>query len=347
MAKFSASARRRFARVGSGTSVCLRYRLPRPADRLPRAPRLSREAAFRLRVLEYAKTHAVAATCRRFGIARSTYYRWARRFDPADLATLEDRPSRPRRCRRPSWTPAQIEAVRRAREAHPRWGKDKLVHVLAARGVRLSVSMVGRILADLKRRRLLVEAPVARVRPHARHRRPYAVRKPKGHPVERPGDLVQVDTMHLAPLPGVERRQFTAVDAVSRVGAVDVRGVATAGTAADFLADLLVRLPFPVRAIQVDGGSEFRAAFEAACRARGVALFELPPRSPKLNGRVERANRTFREEFWECYDGPLDLEPLRAALREAERVYNEERPHQALGYRTPAAHLDALTEAGL
>jgi transposase InsO family protein len=344
VAKFSASARRRFARIGSGSSLCLRYRLPRAADRVPRAPRLSREAAVRLRYLEYAQTHSVAATCDRFGIARSTYYRWKRRYDPADLRSLEDRPSRPRRPRRPTWSAGSAEAVRAIREEFPRAGKDKLAVLLRERGVRLSVSMVGRILADRKRRRLLVEAPVARGRPHARHRRPYAVRTPKDHPVARPGDLVQVDTMHLAPLPGVERRRSTAADAVSRLAVVEVRATATAGTAAAFLDALQSRLPFPVKAVQVDGGSGFKAAFEAACQARGVALFVLPPRSPKLNGRVERLNRTFREEFWERYDGPLELAPLQAALREAERAYNHVRPHQALGYRTPAAHLAALGE---
>jgi len=347
MAKFSRCARRRFARVGAGTSLCLRYRLPRAADRLPRGPKLSRAATVRLNALGYARTHSVAATCRRFGIARSTYYRWAGRYDPQDLTTLEDRSSRPKRARRPTWTAAQAAAVRAVRDAHPRWGKDKLAVVLEREGVRLSVSMVGRILADLKRRGLLAEPAVARVRPHARHRRPYAVRKPKEHAAERPGDLVQVDTMQLTPLPGVERRQFTAVDVVSRYGVVGVRSVATAGTAAAFLGELLARAPFPVRAVQVDGGSEFKAEFEAACAARNLPLFVLPPRSPKLNGRVERANGTARREFWECYGGDLDLPPLQAALRAWEDDYNAARPHQALGYLTPAAYLASLPEADL
>jgi len=52
-----------------------------------------------------------------------------------------------------------------------------------------------------------------------------------------------------------------------------------------------------VKAIQVDGGSEFKADFEAACQARGIRLCVLPPRSPKLNGCVERGNRTHREEL--------------------------------------------------
>jgi putative transposase len=48
-------------------------------------------------------------------------------------------------------------------------------------------------------------------------------------------------------------------------------------------------MPFLVKAIQVDGGSEFEAAFEEECQKRNIRLFVLPPNSPKLNGYVERA----------------------------------------------------------
>lgn len=341
MAQFTRRTRRTFARIGSGTSLCLRYRMPRAAARLPGAE-LSREAKQRLRWIDYARTHSVSATCRHFDIARSTYYRWAKRYDPKRLSLLENRPSRPQRCRRPTWTAAQAAVVRQARADAPRWGKDKLAVVLRRDGVALSVSMIGRILADLKRRGVLIEPKAARVRPHSRHPRPYATRKPKAYAATAPGDLVQVDTMHLTPLPGVERRQFTAVDVVSRSGVLGVRSCATAGTARDFLAELAARMPFPVKAIQVDGGSEFMAEFETACAARQIALYVLPPRSPKLNGRVERLNGTSRREFWELYDGDLELPPLQAALREWEHAYNHVRPHQALGYHTPAEHLAAL-----
>ena len=87
------------------------------------------------------------------------------------------------------------------------------------------------------------------------------------------------------------------------------------------------------------------AEFEAACQAAGIPLDVLPPRSPKLNGHVERANRTHRNEFWECYAGDLELPPLQAALRAWEAEYNHRRPHQALGYLTPAAHLASLARA--
>jgi putative transposase len=99
------------------------------------------------------------------------------------------------------------------------------------------------------------------------------------------------------------------------------------------------RMPFPVKAIQVDGGSEFQAEFEQACAQQGIRLFVLPPHSPKLNGHVERAQRTHKEEFYAYYEGALDLGSLNKALRRWERVYNTVRPHQSLGRRTPARYL--------
>ncbi|MBC7217666.1 MAG: hypothetical protein H5U36_05860, partial [Candidatus Caldatribacterium sp.] len=58
----------------------------------------------------------------------------------------------------------------------------------------------------------------------------------------------------------------------------------TAGLAREFLEELLTKSPFPVRGIQVDGGSEFYGEFEEACREYGIELFVLPPRSPTSVG---------------------------------------------------------------
>ncbi|MBA7465989.1 hypothetical protein ES707_01161 [subsurface metagenome] len=99
-------------------------------------------------------------------------------------------------------------------------------------------------------------------------------------------------------------------------------------------------MPFPVRAIQVDGGAEFEAIFEEECQRCGIKLFVLPPRSPKLNGGVERAHRTHTEEFYEVTESSFDLSELREELLEWERVYNTVRPHQALGYVTPLKFLE-------
>ena len=112
--------------------------------------------------------------------------------------------------------------------------------------------------------------------------------------------------------------------------------------AADVLDRLAERMPFPVRAISIDDGSEFMAKFEAACQARGIRLFVLLPRSPKLDGAVERANRTHTEEFYELTDAEPELASFQAELRAWETVYNTVRPHQSLGYLTPAEYLASI-----
>ena len=69
--------------------------------------------------------------------------------------------------------------------------------------------MVGRILTQMKRQGRLVEPPRSGVAGSRRplHPRPYAIRKPKQYAVSRPGDLVQVDTLDVRPLPGVVFKQ--------------------------------------------------------------------------------------------------------------------------------------------
>lgn len=347
MGKHSKRDRRRMRQSGLGGGMRVVHRLAKGQERqqLPSAPSLKAlgaEVEYRLRCVECARRHGVAAAVAGFGRSRATVYRWVARYHPDDLTSLLPRSRRPKRVRRATWSADQELAVRNLRDRYPRTGKDKLALLLRREGIRLCVSMVGRILASLRRRSLLIEPHAVRVR-RPRPVRPHATRVPNDQrrPTH-PGQLVQLDTMHLEPLPGTERRQFTAIDVVSRCAVLGVRASATAGTAAAFLNELVDRLPFPVRAIQVDGGSEFMASFEVACQQRGIALYVLPPRSPKRNGRVERLNGTSRREFWECYDGSLELPELQAALREWERQYNTERPHQALGYQTPTQHLAAL-----
>jgi transposase InsO family protein len=306
------------------------------------AVELSREAQKRLAWFDYYHAHGrnAALTCRYFGISRQTFYRWKRRYDPENLRTLEAGSHRPHRRRQPTWTAAQAERVRRLREQYPRWGKDKLAVLLRREGWPVSVSMVGRILTQLRRRGVLSAPQLLRVkRRRGTAHRPWALRKPAAYAVERPGDLVQVDTLDLRPAPGVVLKQFTARDMVSRRDVIEVHHRATSSAARLFLDTLQWRLPFPLRALQVDGGSEFAALFEQACQQRGLRLFVLPPRSPKLNGRVERANRTHTEEFYEITPCPLSVTQLNQELLDWERTYNTVRPHQALGYLTPQQFL--------
>ena len=306
---------------------------------------LSREARRRLEWFEYYAAHGQNArlTCRHFDISPQTFYRWKRRYNPMHPQTLESHSCRPRHVRQPTFGAELVTAVLRMREEYPRWGKDKLAVLLADEGWKVSASMIGRILRYLKNRGLLVEPRLNPISAKKRTRkRPYAKRKPQDYRAQSPGDIVQLDTMDVRPLPGVIFKHFTAYDVVSKWNVVNVYRQATAATATRFLDEIEQRMPFKLRAIQIDGGSEFQSIFEAECQKRGIQLFVLPPRSPKLNGGVERANRTHTEEFYEVTDSSFDLVDLRPKLLQWEMICNTERPHQALGYLTPLQFLHKL-----
>jgi len=302
---------------------------------------LSIKEQDRLRALTlWKETGDARLACRTFGVARATLYRWQRRFNPRDFTSLRDRSRRPHRVRTPRWSFDLIQAVQRLRETYPRWGKDKLVVLLKSQGRSVSTSTVGRILTYLKKHGRLFEPLRSAISARKRRpTRPYATRKPPDYVPHRPGDLIQLDTLDLRPVPGVLLKQFTARDVISRWDVLEAHHRATAQLASQFIQTLKQRMPFPLRAFQVDGGSEFYADFEEACRAYGIRLFVLPPRSPKLNGAVERANRTHTEEFYEVTPCSWKVQELNQELLQWEKIYNTIRPHQALGYLTPLQFL--------
>jgi transposase InsO family protein len=101
-------------------------------------------------------------------------------------------------------------------------------------------------------------------------------------------------------------------------------------------------MPFPVRAIGVDNGSEFMADFELACASRSIALLTLSPRSTKLNGAVERAKPDPHRGVPRAHQRRARARAAAACPARVETVYNTVRPHQALGYLTPAEFLASL-----
>jgi transposase InsO family protein len=305
-------------------------------------PVLSKKARQRLKWFDYYKSHNQNArlACRYFGISPQTFYRWKRRYDPGHLESLEDHSHRPKQLRQPSYSSELVEAVLRLREEYPRWGKDKLAILLRREGFTCSASTVGRILRKLKERGVLKEPlPNHISAKKSQKQRPYAIRKPKDYVAKEPGDIVEVDTLDVRPLPGAVLKHFTARDVISKWDVLEAHTRASSHTAAAFMDTMLERMPFPIKVIQVDGGSEFQDVFEEECQRRGIKLFVLPPRSPKLNGHVERAQRTHTEEFYEVTDTSFEIAELNQALLEWERVYNTVRPHQALGYLTPQEFL--------
>ena len=223
------------------------------------------------------------------------------------------------------------------RKKPPCYGKDKTAVELLKDGWVVSASMAGRILSDAKRRGILREPPRPGVRRrNPKPKRPYAVRKPKDYRPARPGDLVQVDTLDVRPLPGVVLKHFTARDVVSRCDVLQVGTQATSASAAQFLNAIVARMPFPVRAIQVDGGSEFQGRSRRPAVSAASCCSALPPHSPKLKAtRAPDARRGVLQLLRRGVDDGA-AEPGAAGVGGA---FLSENRRQSLGWRTLMEHL--------
>jgi len=305
---------------------------------LVRRTNISKEAKKRLKWFDYYKKRDnVRLTCRYFGISAQTFYRWRKRFNPDNLTSLEAKTSRPIKVRQPETPVKAVKRIKELREKYPRWGKDKLVILLKREGIILSASTVGRVIKRLKQRGVIrepVNLILAKLARKKKWKPRYAVRKPKDYLILAPGDLVGVDTLTIRLLPNLVRYQFTARDVVSKRDGLRAYSKQTSFCAALFLDYLEKKFPFKIKAFQIDGGSEFKKDFEEECQKRGILLFVLPPHSPKLNGHVERANGTHRQEFYEVNEVELSLVKHKQ-LEEWEHTCNYIRPHQALDYLTP------------
>ena len=163
----------------------------------------------------------------------------------------------------------------------------------------------------------------------------HAKRLPKGMKPIRPGELVQIDTLFVNAAPDKAVKHFTAYDPVAKWTVALVAGRATARCAAAPLDKLIAVAPLRIEGIQVDGGSEFRAEFEDACREHNLCLFVLPPKRPQLNGHVAQAS--WRYEFYGVE--PSRLKPLQLRIDAFAHRFNHTTPHQALGDLTPAEYL--------
>ena len=279
------------------------------------------------------------AAAQAVGVPRSTLYRWAR--EPV----LKSR--KPHRPRKRSWSPALVEAVDALRADNPMWGKAKLTVLLVRQGFTVSASTVGRILNNLIARGAVSPVPILRRKPGGRRFRligkAYAKRLPKGLKPTRPGEIVQLDTLFITHSPGRTHKHFTAYDPIAKWTVAATASRATSHLAARFLDKIIAQMPFPVSGLQVDGGSEFMAEFETACRERKLALYVLPPKRPQLNGAVERCNGAWRYEFYASYELPHRLDELEPLVDAFAHRYNHHRPHGALDGMTPAEYLSTIS----
>ncbi len=148
-----------------------------------------------------------------------------------------------------------------------------------------------------------------------------------------------MDTCKIAP--GLY--QFTALDDCTRYQVVGLYPRRTAENTLKFLRRVIEEMPFPIQRIQTDRGREFFAYEIQEClMCWGIKFRPVKPRSPHLNGKVERAQKTDLAEFYSTI--PLDSPDLADQLQEWQHFYNWDRAHGSLHGKTPMQRFLELAE---
>ena len=101
------------------------------------------------------------------------------------------------------------------------------------------------------------------------------------------------------------------------------------------LARLGTLRPVGAPVLRSDNGLIFQSRrFRQACRDYRLPQEFITPYTPEQNGIIERFFRSLKEEcVWQHIFPTFD--EARRIIREWMQWYNHERPHQALGYRSP------------
>jgi transposase InsO family protein len=167
---------------------------------------------------------------------------------------------------------------------------------------------------------------------------------------------VQVDIKYVPyRVEGRQVYQYTALDDCTRLRVVRFFSELTNSAGLAFLTMLRAAFPFRIQQVQTDNDTTFtnwytgapktapgRAVrlhpFNLACEAAGIRHRCIRPRSPHLNGKVERSHRIDGEEFYRV-TRCRTLVALQKAHRRFNRFYNTARPHGGHGGLTPLERL--------
>lgn len=271
----------------------------------------------------------LATLCARFGISRKTGYKWLARYRDMGRAGLADRSRRPRRVR-PTLPAAVRDALLEERRAHPCWGARKLRQRVVTRGL-TPVPACSTITALLHREGVLgTPQPLGA-----------AARGRFEHPV--PNQLWQMDFKGAVPTVTGPTHPLTILDDHSRFN-VRLQALPNQQTATvqQALTETFRRYGLPDR-ILVDNGSPWGS--DAAHQDTpltvwlwrvGVAVTHSRPYHPQTLGKDERFHGTLTREVLRDAQW-RDPAHLQMALDRWRTVYNQERPHEALGLAVPAS----------
>jgi transposase len=273
-------------------------------------------------------------------VSRNTIYKWLGRFKEGGINNLSPQIPGARTGTHPSRINnlTVIRIIELFEEEG--FGLRSIVHQLLKEGVNISHMTAYRYL--VRRGRII---------PHHCRRRKIA----KLHVCDFPGEEVQLDVMHINPLPGTEDQlgrkrlgfhyQYTLVDDCSRTQYARLFPNLSQDNSCLFLEEIIDKSPFPLNRVRMDNGAENQSKVRSFLEKRHISYVYNQPSRPDMNGKVERTHRIDTEEFY-LKDNSKSFEERQIGLNKYVCFFNNERPHWGLGMdgKTPLEKLKSFKE---
>lgn len=283
----------------------------------PHMPKVRQEAADMVR-----RGYSPAEVGRRYGVGDSTIAKWvkkAKTYGYHPIPTLSSRPKH-----HPKELASDLVWKIFQQRLKTKRCAEVIQRELGNQGVAVSLSSVKR---TLDRNGLLKKRnPYKRYHPPVE--RPYPLK---------PGDLVQIDTIHIMTGPKTRIYVYVLIDVYSRWVYAKAYGKIGGKRSVEFVREAQRQASFRFNMLQTDHGPEFGQWF-----VRRVAKKHRYTRlgKPNDNAHIERFNRTLQEE---CTDRvPRMVLDLNRALREYLAYYNSERLHMGISFKTPMQLLNSV-----
>lgn len=281
----------------------------------------------KLRILKHAQeTGNVSKTCRYFGISREIFYQWRRAYKAlGETALINSKPC-PQNPKIRISKPIEEKIIYIRKNYH--FGALKISWYLERyHGIKVSS---GGVQGVFKRNGLNRLPDFARKRSNIANFQRYEKRVPGHH--------IQMDVKFLKFITEdnhkVKRFQYTAIDDATRIRVLKIYKKHTQKNAIGFVDHVIEKLPFRLHTIRTDNGHEFQSQFHWHVLDLGINHVYIKPRTPRLNGKVERSHLIDDREFYQLLEYKDDVD-LCEKLEIWEDHYNFHRPHGAHKGITP------------
>ena len=303
-------------------------------------------AKFRLKVIKFHNQFGTKPTLKAFPVSRSTIFLWKKTLKDSQgkLNSLIPQSTKPHNLRESVIDLKIISEIKRLREDSYSPGKEKIKPLLdkfCKENYLTSIaeSTIGKV---LKRNNYFkTKNNVKYLKYQRKKNKKWKIKRKRVRYAPKPKNYgyIQMDTITKF-VDGIKRYIITAIDVKLKFSFSLMYPRLNSRNAKDFLIKFQQIYPLKIQAIQTDNGLEFLGEFDQYLKKLNIPHFFIYPRCPKINGTVERFNRTLQEKF---IDPNLHLihQPklFNDKMIDYLLYYNGVRPHESLGQLSPLQYL--------